>query len=210
MKVQILIDNVNSWIVPYAQQLNKKLKALNIDSRLLHHSEDVEKGDILCLLSCEKIFKDLALNQYNLVVHESALPHGKGWSPMTWQILEGKNEIPVTLFEAHEKVDSGVIYAQKHVKFDGTELIDEIRKKQALITEELILAFIAQFPNNEGVAQAGKSHHYPQRKPDDSQLDISKSLREQINLLRVCDNTRYPAYFEYNNQKYILKIYKDE
>jgi methionyl-tRNA formyltransferase len=30
-------------------------------------------------------------------VHESALPQGQGWSPMTWQILEGASPIPVTL-----------------------------------------------------------------------------------------------------------------
>jgi len=26
-------------------------------------------------------------------------------------------------------------------------------------------------------------------------------------LLRVCDNERYPAFFELNNTKYIIKIY---
>ena len=40
------------------------------------------------------------LSKHSLVVHSSNLPQGKGWSPMTWQIIEGKNKITNTLFEA--------------------------------------------------------------------------------------------------------------
>ncbi len=43
--------------------------------------------------------------RHTLVVHASDLPHGKGWSPLSWQILEGKHSIPLTLFEAAESVD---------------------------------------------------------------------------------------------------------
>jgi methionyl-tRNA formyltransferase len=53
----------------------------------------------------------------NLVLHESDLPGSKGWSALTWQILEGNNRISVTLFEVAEKVDSGVIYAQEWLEF---------------------------------------------------------------------------------------------
>lgn len=89
-----------------------------------------EKGDILVLLGCEKIIKDAILkkNRHNLVVHESALPEGKGWSPLTWQILEGKNEIPITLFEAVQNVDAGQIYLQRKMIFKGWELVDDLRK----------------------------------------------------------------------------------
>lgn len=69
----------------------------------------------------------LSHNAHNLVVHSSALPHGRGWSPITWQILEGKNEIPTTLIEAGETVDSGCIYARHQMQFKGNELLDEIR-----------------------------------------------------------------------------------
>ena len=48
----------------------------------------------------------------NLVVHESDLPNGRGWSPMSWQVLEGHKKIPFTLIEADRKVDCGIIYAK--------------------------------------------------------------------------------------------------
>ena len=40
------------------------------------------------------------------MIHESDLPHGKGWSPIQWQILEGSDSITITLLDAEDKVDS--------------------------------------------------------------------------------------------------------
>jgi methionyl-tRNA formyltransferase len=208
MFIQILIDNPNSWIVPYANQLASQLSKLNHKIKIIHLHSEVKSGDILCLLGCEKIFSKLELNKHNLVVHESDLPKGKGWSPLTWQILEGAEKIIISLIEAVESVDAGPIYEQLSIDFDGTELIDELREKQGKKTIQLILNFVKKFPNNITKNQRGDSTFYKKRKPEDSKLDIEKSLSSQFNLLRVCDNERYPAYFEINEKKYTLKIYK--
>jgi len=150
----------------------------------------------------------LHLNKYNLVVHESALPKGKGWSPLTWQIIEGKNKIPITLFEATDEIDAGQIYLQDYLEFDGTELLAEIKLKQGKKTNEMIKHFIEAYPNNRGIEQLGKDSIYSRRKPEDSELDINKTINEQFNLFRVCDNKRYPTFFAKNGVKYILKIEK--
>ncbi len=206
MKVQILVDNPNSWIVEYAEELNKKINENLGKSTLIFRHEEVISGDVLCLLSCEKIFKDLELNKYNLVVHESNLPQGKGWSPLTWQILEGKNNIPITLFEAEKNVDSGVIYAQNTIQLKGHELLPEIKHRQGLETINLILDFLKKYPNIKGEPQKGESTFYPKRTSVDSKLDANKTIAEQFNLLRVCDNERYPAYFEKDGVEYLIKI----
>jgi methionyl-tRNA formyltransferase len=208
MTIQILCDNPQSWIIPYALQLAEELKIMRNEVSLIHKHDEVKHGDILVLLSCEKLFKRLNLNKYNLVVHESALPEGKGWSPLTWQILEGKNSIPVTLIEASVEVDSGVIYGQKYINFKGTELIDEMRVLQANATIELILEFINKYPNNIGEPQLGESTYYPRRQPENSKLNINKTIIEQFNIFRVCDNERYPAWFEVDGKKFNIKIYK--
>ena len=195
LKIQILIDNPSSWILPYAKELVVDLERKGHNVIMIHEPELVEQGDILCLLACERIFSDLHLNKHNLVVHESALPNGKGWSPVTWQILEGKNQIPVSLFEAETSVDAGVIYGQTYIELSGKELLTEIKKKQGVATNKLLMDFIEKYPNVKGVEQQGKSTFYPRRTAKDSELDVNDSLANQFNLLRVCDNDRYPAYF---------------
>ncbi len=209
MKVQILVDNKESWIVPYAIELVKEIrKKFDFEVKLIHNHSEVESGDLLFLLSCEKIFKKLQRNKHNLVIHESDLPKGKGWSPITWQILEGKNRIPITLFEAAEKVDAGQIYFQDFIVFEGHELLSEIKEKQGFLTKNLILKFLETYPNIIGTPQSGEESFYNRRTPKDSQLDIEQSINKQFNLLRVCDNERYPAYFVKDRIKYVLKIFK--
>ena len=206
MLVQILCDNPNSWIIPFALKLKKSLEH-NHKVILTHVHNEITPGDILVLLSCERKFNNLHLNKHNLVVHESYLPQGKGWSPLTWQIVQGNNEIPVTLIEATDKVDSGNIYEQEIIYFNGTELIDELRQKQGAVTIELIERFVSKFPNNFQIEQSGVESFFPRRTEKDSELDIHKSIEEQFDLLRISDNERYPAYFVYKDKKYVLKIF---
>lgn len=209
MIVQILVDNINSWYVPFAHLLKKDLSKLVDSVSVIHEHSEVKKGDVLCLVSCEKIFKNLDLNQNTIVVHESDLPRGKGWSPVSWQVLEGKNKIPVTLFEANKNIDAGVIYSQEFIELNGSELLDEIKTQQGLITNRLIEKFIASYPDVKGEKQVGESTFYDRRTPKDSELDINKTIKEQFNLLRIVDNQRYPAHFTINGEKYILKISRD-
>ena len=209
MKVQILVDNRNSWIIPFAKEITQEITdRYNTKANLIHEHQDVEEGDVLFLLSCEKIFKKLHLNKHNLVIHESDLPQGKGWSPVTWQVLEGLHKIPITLFEAQESVDSGMIYYQDEIALDGGELLPEIKDKQGQKTKELILKFLDDYPEIHGREQSGEESFYPRRRPEDSALDVDKTIKEQFNLLRVCDNERYPAFFTMNGKKYVIKIYK--
>lgn len=208
MTIQILVDNSSSWILPYAQELVEKLSALRHTVSLHHNECEIVEGDILCLLACEKIFKKLHMNKHNLVVHESDLPKGKGWSPVSWQVLEGKNSVTMTLFEATGSVDDGPIYYQTPLELEGHELWSEIKHKQGLITQQLIIKFVHNYPNNIAKPQAGVSTFYQKRTPKDSELDIYKSIEDQFNLLRICDNERYPAFFVKGGQKYILKIEK--
>jgi methionyl-tRNA formyltransferase len=210
MKITIVIDNPKSWINEYIEDFTKELKEHEV--LVCREHADIPEGDIAVFLSCEKIVKKeiRERNRNNLVVHASDLPKGKGWSPLTWQILEGKNKIPVTLFEAVDKVDAGDIYKKEIMEFEGHELIDEMRKKLAEKTFRMLLDFISKYPDNEGIKQEGSESFYEKRKPEESMINLRDSIENQFNLLRVVDNERYPAFFKYQGKKYIVKIYKDE
>ena len=175
-----------------------------------HDSNCLVKGDICFYLSYGKIVEKKILKKFknNLVIHASDLPKGKGWSPLTWQIIEGKNTIPVSLIEADEKVDSGVIYKQKWYKLNGYELLPQLRSIQSKINNELCIWFVKNYPNCllKARKQLGKSTIYNRRYAHDSKLDINLSIKDQFNLLRVVDNKDYPAYFELGGNIYNLKI----
>ena len=92
----------------------------------------------------------------------------------------------------------------------GDELCSEWRKLQGLKTIELCVEFVEKYEELTPVDQKGEPTYYRRRSASDSQLDPDKTIREQFNLLRVVDNSRYPAYFELNGIKYKIKIEKME
>jgi methionyl-tRNA formyltransferase len=209
MQITILTDNPNSWIIDYMDDLKSSLKEHEVSH--IYNSSDIVGGDIMLILSCEKILKaeHLKLHKSNIVVHPSKLPAGKGWSPVAWQVIEGCNSIPVSLFEASEAVDAGDVYLVDYIELEGHELNEEIKHKQGILTIKMIKQYIDQFEQIVGVPQSGEESFYPRRRYKENELDVNKSIAEQFNLLRVVDNERYPAHFQLNGKNYILKIYKD-
>lgn len=208
--IQILIDNKNSWMWEYIENLELRISQLGFDYKTIDNPNDVIKGEILILLSCEKRFDRLNLNKHNLVIHESELPKGRGWSPLTWQILEGKNKIPICLFEAEQNIDNGKVYYRDLIELKGFELIDEIRRKQAIKSFELVLKFLKERKKIKGEVQKGEPTYYKKRTPHNSRVDVNKTIIENFNLLRVVDNDRYPAFFELNGENFKIKISKYE
>lgn len=209
MKITILTDNPSSWIIPYIKDLKEKLK--NHDVRHIFDSKDIKEGDLMLILSCEKILKNshLSLHKSNVVVHPSKLPLGKGWSPIAWQVIEGAHKIPLSLFEANEKVDAGDVYILDYINLRGDELNDEIKHMQGIKTIEMVMRYVNNFNSIKGLPQSGEETFYAKRSAVDSEININKTLREQFNILRVVDNDRYPAFFMKDGKKYLLKIYKD-
>ncbi len=207
-----VLTSKTSWLVPYAEKLVNILSEKEYNSKLfLKHENIDEKYEIVFILSYFRIIQKefLEKHKHNLVVHESNLPEGKGWSPLFWQILEGKNKIPVVLFEAVEKADAGDIYLKKLIHLDGYELHSEIREKQALKTIEMCLYFVDNYNEITSYKQKGKPSFYKKRTPIDSELDINKSIKDQFNLLRIINNDDFSAFFNYKDHKYIIHIYKE-
>jgi len=212
-RVAILLDPTNNWLEPYVRPLpNQFLNDERFAFDLHSDPRDVCGYNVVFVLGCTSILPAsfLVSNELVLVVHESDLPCGKGFSPVQWQILEGKNEIPVCLFEAVEKVDSGDVFERDMIYLDGTELLDEIRAKQAVVTTALIQRFLEKYPQNPRSPQSGKESFYRRRTIQDDQLHPDRTIKEQFNLLRIANNDQYPLHVTLNNKRYVLKIYRNE
>lgn len=206
----IILTDPNSWIVHYAEGLIEEWTAMGHRCDIGFSLAEAQAADFcFCLGFCQILPPEL-LRQYKhtLVVHESELPKGRGWAPMTWQILEGENRIPVSLIEAVDDVDAGLIYLQEWIDLKGTELNPEWRAMQGLVTQKLCKQWISSYPSVVATAreQLGRASFYARRKPEDSKLDPNKTLAEQFNLLRVVNNHSYPAYFELNGRRFRVTI----
>ncbi|MFH1772640.1 MAG: methionyl-tRNA formyltransferase [Candidatus Omnitrophota bacterium] len=208
-----ILTSKKSWFIPYVHKLVNILREKGCQSKLFFNHRNIGKSfqTTFILSYFNKIDERfLKKHKHNLVVHESNLPKGRGWAPLSWQILEGKKKIPIVLFEASERIDGGGIYIKDYISYKGNELYPEIREKQAIKTIELCLRFLKDYKNIAPLKQRGKPTYYKKRSPEDSRLDIHKSIKDQFNLLRVVSNEEFPAFFYCKGHKYILRIDKDD
>ncbi len=209
-KFALLFDKKNDWLRRYFSDdldFRKDIKVSNF-----YEEKEIKEFDVVFVLGFTRILKKdfLQSNDQVLICHESNLPLGKGFAPIQWQILEGKNKIVFSLLEASEEFDCGDIIEQMELNLDGTELYDEIRSKQAKLTFELIARFIRNYPNYKKRKQFGKSTYYRRRGIIDSELDINLSIKELFPLLRIVNNKDWPGFFRVNGVKYTIKIYKED
>ncbi len=212
-RIAILTDG-ETWMNEFMPGLVNTWVAQGHEVQWTHELTDLQGGDFAFFLSVERKVPSStrALYRNCLVVHESDLPRGRGWSPMTWQVLEGQSEIPIVLFEAVDEIDAGTIYLSDVIVLDGSELVDELRAAQAASTIALCSNFVRRFPAvlEGGRPQRGEASLYRRRRPIDSELDPNRTICEQFNLLRVVDNQRYPAYVRMGKCTYELQIRKLE
>lgn len=206
-RVSVVVDNP-SWTLEWAENVVARTNAGGDKAQLVRSYDDLGSGTVALFLGCTRLAAPevLARNRRNLVIHESDLPRGRGFAPMTWQILEGANEIPVLLIEAAAEADSGPILGRRTVRLRGDELIGETRSAVGAAYIELFEEFLEASSPPEGEPQCGAPTRYRRRGPLDSRLDPLRTLAEQFALLRVVDNERYPAFFEYAGGTYRLRI----
>ena len=210
MIINLLCNNKDSWFWQTNKEFLKDLKKLDHDVKICRSENELVNADISAFISCTKIVSSQGLlkSKSNIVCHPSNLPEGRGFSPIAWDILNNKTELTFSLFEASENVDEGVIYEKINIPLTGTELSGDLRRIQSRITYAMILNYIKNFPDNHSTPQKGTSTWNRKRSLKDSELDINKSILEQINLLRIVDNKLYPAYFFYKGEKFILHVSK--
>ena len=207
-KIAFLFDKTNDWLSQYFPENLKS--SSKFDVNFFYEEEKIRGFDLVFILGYTKVIKGeiLSSNKLLLLVHESDLPKGRGFAPVQWQILEGKSDINICLIEISDKVDTGNIFGKMVLSLNGSELYEEIRQKQALVTFKLINKFLEKYPNLKSEKQRGKPTFYRRRNLSDSQLDLDKSIRDQFNLLRICNNKDWPAFFELNGVRYKIKIEK--
>lgn len=213
MKITVLCSSENHPVNDMLHKWIKKNSATH-QVKLARTKLELDGGDLLFLISCSELITEEERGRFkkSLVIHASDLPKGRGWSPHVWEIINGADEIVVSLIEAENKVDSGSIWKKikvvvpKHALYD--ELNEILFQAESVLMDFAVESFdsIVPLPQNN----AELSSYYPKRTPTDSELDINKNISDQFDLMRVCDPDRFPAYFKIHGHTYELKLKKVE
>ena len=212
IKFQILTSKESWFFLNHKKHVLKKYKKYFSKKVITSYTKIKDGNDIVIIISYYKIIpkKYLKKSKHNLVVHESNLPKGRGFSPLYWQILDGKTNIVFSLFECSEKMDAGNIYFKKKFKFSPNLIFEEIKIKQMNSALSLIDKFFYNYSKKKkfkSYKQKGKSSYFKRIKKNMCKLDINKSIKSQMNIIRTRDNKNFPSFFIYKRKKFVIKVY---
>ncbi len=210
MKVTVLCSSANHPVNSFLQDwINEHKREHHIE--LIRSRSELSEGDVLFLISCSEIIKQEHRADYNhvLVLHASDLPQGRGWSPHVWDLVDGADQITLSLLEAEDEVDSGRIWKKVHIPVDKTALWYEVNNLLFIAEMQLMTWALENVDSVKPEKQRDiRASYYRRRTPEDSKVNPQQALADQFDLIRMCDPERYPAWFEINGQKYKILLEK--
>lgn len=145
------------------------------------------------------------LGAYNM--HGSLLPKYRGRACVNWAVINGEDETGATLHVMTEFADRGDIIAQKPVTIESEDTAHDVFLK---ITEaakgilESCLPFLEKgtaerFPQDES-----KATKFGRRRPEDGEIDWSKSASEIYNLVRALTHPFPGAFTIWDGKKVFI------
>jgi len=208
-KINIIYDR-HSWIAKHINIFKKSGEAFqNYKVNIVSSQKKIQKGYALFILSYSKKIKNNILknNQFNLVVHESNLPFGKGMSPVSNQILENKKKITSCLITASDKYDGGDILYKTFFSINKFDFYEEWRKKQLKASLKLFTKFLSN-KKFKFTVQKGKSTFYKKLKKNQFRLDIKKNIISQIQIMKASDFKKFQPFFKIKEKKFYISYDK--
>jgi methionyl-tRNA formyltransferase len=126
-----------------------------------------------------------------VLFHMTALPFGRGGSPLQNLIVRGLPETTISAIRVAGELDAGPIYLQRPLSLAGTA--DEIFLRAEPIVQAMIEEIVRTRP--VPVPQQGEPVVFARRKPADGDLAGLPGLDAVYDHIRMLDGESYPPAF---------------
>ncbi len=197
--------------IPESSYLSRLLPLSQFDVTITtSFPENPNYFTIIVPFSYRKIIPEALLTPNIVIFHSSALPHGRGWAPIAYTILENQSTYTPTRLIASSTVDSGDILVKASFPMKVSYTAPFLRSVDYQIMLYLIGKVTTYWPklHNNGVPQ--NQILPPRRRRDacDSLVDLNQSLNEILPLLRAAESS-YPVFCIYDNEKYFISCHPE-
>jgi methionyl-tRNA formyltransferase len=136
--------------------------------------------------------------------HSSRLPEGRGGAPVNWSIINGADDVCISLFYYTSEVDAGDILAQSSVPVEHRD--DVATVFDALANEACSLLSSVRDGLETGTVEAASQSvvdatYRPRRQPQDGIIDWSRDPQKQYDWIRAQTEPYPGAYTFYSGEK---------
>lgn len=136
--------------------------------------------------------------------HSSRLPEGRGGAPVNWSIIDGVDDVWISLFYYTAEVDAGDILAQSSVPVEHRDDVATVFDALANEACSLLSSVREEFEagNVEAKSQSLIDATYrPRRQPQDGLIDWNRDPENQYDWIRAQTEPYPGAYTFYSGEK---------
>jgi len=143
--------------------------------------------------------------------HSSHLPDGRGGAPVNWSLIDGANEVWISLFYYELGVDSGDVLAQGSVPVEQRDdigtVFDALATEACRLTASVRSNLEAETVTAEPQSLSAATYR-PRRQPQDGLIDWTRDADSQYDWIRAQTQPYPGAYSFYQGTK--LTIWEAE
>ena len=205
-RICILLNNLREFT--FSELLQRYLPADQFDVKLVESFPDNPREyQIIIPWNYQKIIQQIEHIDNIVIFHSSDLPDGRGWAPVYYAFKDQKSEYVISAILAAGEVDRGNIIMRARFLIEDGYTASFVRKIDEELTLLMIVKILEQWPDGGVVSirQSVNGTYRRRRYPKDNEVNVNETLMELIPHLRGVENNS-PAYFFFNNVKYLIEI----
>ncbi len=173
------------------------------------------KGQVCLSVGFGYVFPEAFVHavKLGLNVHGSLLPRYAGARTLNWVVESGDSESGVTVHQMDAGVDTGPILLQKRFPLSRFDTGASLYRKTLEFEPQVVVEALAQWESGKAalMPQArGEGTVHPNRVPEHSEVDPTRSLLDLYDKIRAADPERYPAHFYVDGQKVCIKLWRPD
>lgn len=133
--------------------------------------------------------------------HSSKLPRGRGGAPINWSLINGADEVWLSLFFYDAGVDSGDVVARSSVDVEGRDDVGSVLSKLSFAAWDLLSAAradLAAGPVDSTTQSRADATYRPRRQPQDGVIDWDRPSRRLDDWVRALTRP-YPGAFTFHD-----------
>jgi len=172
-------------------------------------------ADIFLSVGYSYLFTPEVINcpKYCVNSHPTLLPKYRGARSGNYILIHGEKETGVTVHFIDEGMDTGDIILQRFYPLSIFDTAMSMKRKTLEFEPDVVYEAIQMIKSGHPPRipqDSSKTSHYPDRTPEDSEIDWNKPLRELYNEIRACNPNDYPAFFYAEGEKVCIRLWRPE
>ena len=211
-KIELIVSHKKNKHKELLIELNKfkvPTSFLDIDKKIYDKIKSINPSFIICAgftkIIPKKILDLAKISSINL--HGGRVPTYLGASTLNWQIINNEKQIYISALKMNEKIDGGPLIAEKKIKINKDEYVDQIQNKINLLFPKLCLIAISKQLNKANMIfyPTSQKIYWRQRNKNDSKINLRDlNCLEVYNRIRASSPKYYPAFIIIKGIKYLL------